>query len=130
MTGRVYRIASPIATHWRPASCADVDCPAWANGWATVVDEGTVLGQGQADYIRAGAGRRYTEDRISGGRTRFTFDAGQPCFRAVDHRVPLDRPEVYTVATAAGTSRHRNGADWVDDFSTHLDHLKTLQQKG
>ena len=91
---------------------------------------GGVSLQNAADYIRAGAGRRYTEDRISGGRTRFTFEAGQTCFRAVDHRVPLDRPEVYTVATAAGTSRHRNGADWVDDFSTHLDHLKTLQQKG
>jgi len=127
---KTYQVVSPIETHTRPASCAEADCGAYIHGWKTTVDESTELGQGQAHYIRKESGRAFTE-QVEPGLTVFTFDAGQRCFAAGEHRVPLDRPEFYIVREGdhdgkrwrnpRGTDpyRHANGADWVDDFANH-----------
>lgn len=124
---KTYQVTAPLSTHFRPATCAEVDCAAWRHGWRTVVDERTDLGMAQAAYIRAEcvsaslpaspagrARRRYTEHRdehhlMDGtgltagsvtGLTTFEFAAGQPCF--AKHEVPLERPELYIV----------RGGDW------------------
>lgn len=125
---QTYSIAAPLATHTRPATCAEVECLPYRNGWNTDVDEATVLGQQQAGYIRSQAGRAYTESRI-GNLTRFVFLAGQQCFAA--HRVSLERPEIYLVkggdwrGNPIGlTRRHTKPAHWVEDFAEHLDVIK------
>jgi len=120
---RTYRILSPQSTHFRPATCAEAECPAHLNGWQSTVDETTVLGQQQAHYIRKQSGRGFTEGRLPGGLTCFTFEAGQDCF-AGGHQVRLDRPEHYFVADgdwrAVGNRRqHANARDWVEDFGEH-----------
>ena len=97
---KTYSIKSPLASHWRDASCAEYGCTAYANGWQTKVDEATELGQKQAHYIRKQSGRGFTEQR-EGVITVFSFEPGQTCF-APGHRVPSGREHIYTV----------RGGDW------------------
>ena len=30
---KTYQMAQPLKTHWRPASCEEVDCPNYLSGW-------------------------------------------------------------------------------------------------
>lgn len=145
---QTYAISAPLATHYRPASCEEIDCPHWRNGWVTVVDEATDLGLGQAAYIRtemhdtakpgqAGDGIRwYTERRTDDGMTAFVFAPGQRCFAALDHRVPLERPATYLVrggdwrARTGLIRRHVHGADWMEDLHGTTDRLAELHERG
>lgn len=126
-THQQYSITAPKSTHWRPATCAEVECEQYINGWRTVIDESTDLGQRQAAYIRHTSGRHYVEERTSALLTLFTFPAGQNCFGA-DHKVRLERPEIFTVKkdlTVPGRGYVHSGPDsWLDDFATHQEKLK------
>jgi hypothetical protein len=132
---KTYGLVAPLATHWRPATCEEVDCPTMAAGWRTAVDEAEELGQRQAHYIRHQAGRRYVEHR-EGALTVFIFEAGQPCFAA--HQAPLEREPIYLVrggdwrGNPRGTPArvHTRPADWVDDFATHQQRLADRLQEG
>jgi len=133
---KTYRIVSPQATHFRTATCAEVDCAAYLNGWQSVIDESTPEGQERAYYIRRQSGRGFTEAR-NGALTVFTFEAGQPCFARSEHQVRLDRPELYLVADGdwrgnpTGRQRtHQNAADWVDDFGEHQLRLADQIERG
>lgn len=133
---KTYRIVSPQSTHFRPATCAEADCGAFLNGWQSTIDEATVLGQQQAHYIRKQSGRGFTEERLPGGLTRFSFEAGQTCF-AGGHQVRLDRPELYLVADGdwrgnpTGMQRtHQSAADWVEDFGEHQLRLVDQMERG
>ena len=35
---KTYQIYSPISTHYRPATCAEVQCAAYEHGWRTRVE--------------------------------------------------------------------------------------------
>lgn len=129
---KTYAISAPRSTHTRAATCAEVDCPNFERGWMTTVDVMTELGARQANYIRMQSGRSFTVTEI-GTLVTFTFPAGQKCFQ--EHRVPLGRPEIYTVRrgdwrTSELTRRHANAADWVEDFAEHQDKLATRLQEG
>jgi hypothetical protein len=131
---KTYRISSPLATHWRPATCAEANCGAHQNGWQSTIDEATVLGQQQAHYIRKQSGRRFTEERLP-GLTRFAFEAGQTCFGS--HQLPLDRPELYLVrggdwrGNPTGELReHASAADWIEDFGEHQLRLADQIERG
>ena len=39
---KTYGIRAPLATHWRKASCVEVECEGHRTGWLTVIVEGTV----------------------------------------------------------------------------------------
>jgi hypothetical protein len=123
---KTYAIASPIATHFRPGTCDEAGCLAHRHGWQTAVDEATEMGQRQAHYIRKVSGRRFTERRTELGLTAFEFEPGQRCFR--EHKVPLDRPELYVVHggdwRSRGEVRRHSGPDaWVNDFGEHQDRV-------
>ena len=45
---KTWEVIYPHASHYRPATCAEVDCSHYLNGWQTVVDESTNLGQARA----------------------------------------------------------------------------------
>lgn len=133
---QTYRIAAPIATHWRPATCAEVGCGAYERGWSTTVDESTDLGQQQAHYIRRLSGRGFTEACSEAGLTIFEFPPGQRCFSAGRHRVQV-RPEIYLRQggdwrgnPTGEVLRHANGDDWVDDFGEHQQQLAELAERG
>lgn len=133
---KTYEIAAPRKTHWRPATCEEVDCQAMANGWRTAVDESTDLGQKQAHYIRKVSRRSFTEGRSELGLTEFLFGPGQQCFGT--HQVQLGRPEFFLVRggdyrgnpLGTATRRHTRPDDWVDDFATHQQHIADEIQKG
>ena len=133
---RTFQITAPLATHWRPATCDEADCGAYANGWRSVIDERTDLGAKQAYYITHDSGRRFTSYRREDGLTAFEFEAGQRCFQSDSHRVPLERGAVFRArlgdhrGSRGGEITHATAADWVDDFATNQDRLKTLQDRG
>lgn len=134
---RSWEIRAPKDTHWRAATCAEIDCGAYLHGWRTTVDERTELGQGQAYYIRKQSGRKYTEARNGSGVTVFTFEAGQRCFKADDHQMRIERPEIYVVRDGdhrgnprGWVRRHNSPADWVDDFAEHQDKLADRMREG
>ena len=117
-----YGLAKPIATHRRPATCAEADCRYHLNGWQMRVDERTQLGARQAHLIKT-SGRRYTVVRLDAGTILYLFEAGQTCFGV--HTVPADRPAIYIVRQGMNQPTvHRKPEDWVDDFSTHLDKIR------
>ena len=130
---KTYSILSPKATHWRKASCEEVECEGLQHGWMMLIDERTELGQKQAYYIRKLSGRKFTEETCE-GLTSFTFEAGQTCF--TEHEVPLDRPELYVVRRGdlehdLGEKKvHANGENWADDFATHQQQIADAIEKG
>lgn len=133
---QTYRILSPMSTHWRPATCAEVDCEHYLHGWVTTIDESTVLGQQQAYFIRNNRSG-FTESRTEGGLTTFTFEAGQRCFASSQHQVRLDRPEHYRRHDGDWrgnpTGRvidFRDAQSWVDDFGEHQESLAEIARRG
>jgi len=138
---QTYQILAPTPSHWRAATCAEVECPAYLRGWTTTLDLSTDLGQAQHNYILRNSGRRFSVIRSgpNGIMAEFTFEPGQRCFKSADHRLRLDRPELYIVRD--GDSRNRTGGlrqftgqnaagDWKDHFSTHQDRLAEILRRG
>ncbi len=130
---QTYAVSAPAATHWREATCREVDCPMHLNGWQTLVDERTALGRAQAGYIRHKSVRSFSEARDAAGLTVFTFPAGQTCFR--QHRVRVEREEIFI--KFPGDHRGRTGEarvlrpqDWVDDFAEHQEKLADRLERG
>lgn len=134
---KTYQILAPRLTHWRDATCAEVQCAAHVKGWTTVADERTDLGMGHAYYIRKQSGRAFKESRDEHGMTVFVFTPGQRCFRS-NHQVRIERPEIYVVKGGdwRGNPRgidpriHARPSEWVDDFAGHQDRLATRLRQG
>lgn len=133
---RTYAIASPLATHWRQATCAEVDCERYRGGWQSVCDERTDVGARRAYRIRHDRSRKHTEHKDPGGVTVFKFPPGQRCFAWQEHRIQY-RPEIYVVrdgdwrGNPSGWSRrHTRPDDWVCDFAEHQDRLATAFNRG
>lgn len=132
---QTYQIQAPQSTHYRPGTCEEADCPQYINGWVSLIDESTELGQRQANYIRSHSGRRFVREPVdSNGPVKYTFEAGQKCFGS--HQVRLDKPELFLVHAGdhrlnLGTvRRHVNADDWVDDFANHQDEIATRIERG
>lgn len=130
---KTYQVVAPLESHFRRASCSEVDCPAYLHGWQTVIDTSTDLGKAQAHYLQHEAGRRFTAES-AGDLVTYTFEAGQECFR--EHSLRLEnRPEIYIVKDgdwrlSDNVRRHANADDWLDDFANHQDHIKTRLERG
>jgi hypothetical protein len=133
---QTYRISRPVATHTRPGTCVEVDCPDFVNGWDTILP----VGHGMVDALRRaamqavdlgdGAKRKCTVTREDAMTVTFRFEAGQPCFKASTHRVPLDRPENYLVrggdwrGTTGLIRKHNRPEHWVEDMSETLESVE------
>lgn len=134
---KTYQIAAPKSTHWTVVTCEEYGCAAGANGWKSLIDESTDLGQKQAFYIRKHSGRKFTAQKLASGLTEFTFTSGQPCFAEHKERVE-DRPEIYLVkgGDKRGNPRrikpvtHTRPEFWVEDFQENQDALRSRIEKG
>ena len=122
---KTYEVLAPTRTHWRKATCAEVDCPHHLHGWATTVQAGSA----DEALIRR-AGRHFTAQPQPGGFLQFVFPAGQPCFKAHQHRVLLDRQEIFVVRGGDWRGNPRGiptqrlePAAWVDNFAAHQQRL-------
>lgn len=123
---RTYQIVAPVSTHFRKATCAEIQCGAHVNGWKTIV----AAGSEQAQYILSGAsGRVFTDRALEGGMIEFRFDAGQQCFASDTHRVPLERDPIFRVRDGASAPvTHTRAELWTEDFAGHLDKVKKIRE--
>jgi hypothetical protein len=128
---QTFTVAQPLATHWRKATCAEVDCPHYLNGWAT-----TVLTGGPDEALIRRAGRKFVLTDADPGFTRFVFEAGQACFKAASHRVPNGRDALHVARSGdwrgcpRSDVRQMRPVDWLDKFRTDLDVVKTRMEQG
>lgn len=129
---QTYQIASPLATHYRKATCQEVDCEAYRLGWRLQLD---ILQPADKQTIKD-SGRKFIIQEDAEGKKWLVFEAGQPCFQASLHRKSVERPEIYRVGRGdyrsydPRTARVLRPEDWLDDFANHQDKLKTLQERG
>ncbi len=131
---RTFRVSAPLGTHWRPATCDEVDCPNYLNGWRTIVPANS----DHAELVRSLKNRyRFTEAPQDGGLVAFTFPAGQFCFEARNHRIRLDRLE--TFIRLGGDWRgnptgervvHSGPEPWLDDMQENLEGVRRRAEQG
>jgi hypothetical protein len=129
-----YVISQPLATHWRRATCEEISCPDYVHGWRVRVEG---LPPEMLHAART-SGRKHTELPVADGETWLVFEAGQPCFRASEHRAPIGGPPLYVVrdgdrrGNPRGTKArlHQRPDNWVDDFAEHQQTLADAQQRG
>ena len=82
-----YRAKWPKSTHWHKASCREVNCPKYLNGWVTKLDPN--FHAEQEYFIRHDRERHHTMKAID-GLHHYYFEAGQRCFGG-DHYKKLER---------------------------------------
>lgn len=131
---KTYSIAAPASTHFRPATCAEVDCPHYLGGWRVRV-EGLPP---EMVHTAKTSGRRFLEQRVAEGETWLLFEAGQACFKASEHRTRIGKPELFLVrdgdhrGNPRGTKArlHQRPADWVEDFAEHQRAIADAHQEG
>lgn len=129
---RTFAIRSPLSTHTRSATCQEVNCINFVNGWMVRKDSLTE----QQLYAVRSSRRRYVETTVSVSETWLVFEPGQPCFNSTKHRIALGRPELYY--TGRGDYRSFKAAksaaitrdEWLDRFANHQDKLATLYKRG
>ncbi len=131
---KTYQVSAPLASHHRKATCKEVECKAWREGFVSKLDVSTSLGQRQARYIEQKSGRRFLSTR-SGTIITYRFPFGQECFRS--HTVPLEREPFFIVKGGdfRGNPRgipavQRSMADWIDDFANHQAGVAEVRARG
>lgn len=128
---RNYAIRAPRKTHYRPATCEEVGCLAYQNGWTLHKEMLTA----ELLYAATNSRRKYKEVQVSEGKTLLVYEAGQPCFAS--HEVPLERPAFFyagpgtpdTFSTRRATKFDRP-EDWTDSMQTGLDKIRALRERG
>lgn len=127
---------TPLATHSRKATCAEVGCKAWTEGMTiplTGIDPAL-------EHTARHSGRHFREvDGVMYGLgvgRYLVFAPGQPCFVSHKHRVSLERAAFYFVGRGDYRSfdiqraTPRNEQDWVDQFANHQQQLREAQERG
>lgn len=118
---KTYSIDAPRKTHWRTATCEEVECKDFLRGWKTV------LSITQVDMIEIArrSGYSFTEERDEATVT-FIFEAGQKCFKRQSHKLPLGKDGIYRVrpgdwrisrsSVRNQIRTHARPIDWVEDM--------------
>jgi hypothetical protein len=130
---KTYQVAAPMSTHFVRASCAEVACPNYLNGWRVRVE---ILPPHLLHQART-SGRRFTEVHVAEGETWLVFEAGQACFQAGEHRRRLERAERFIIrdgdhrGNPLGTRPVEiSDGSWVDDFGEHQEKLAEQAERG
>jgi hypothetical protein len=127
-----------IRPRFRRASCEEVECKHWQEGWTFSVE--MLEADKELNYIARHAGRRY-EERVLDGKRYLVYSPGQPCFASNNHKLPIDEKPFLFVGRGDYRTFNRQGLppagrqhtrteDWVDDFATHQDTLAREIEKG
>lgn len=131
----------------RPASCEEVACERWVQGWITRVPATDAM----LNMVRSSKRAWLSMEQID-GQWVFTFAPGTECFesgRGMD-RLPVDNVRVHRIlirpdlpqalivsegdwrGNPRGTPprRHQRPEDWVEDLQENLDGVRDRLEKG
>lgn len=136
---RTFQIDQPLETHFRRATCQEVECKAYAFGWKMGFDLTDPDKVAAARAIRDKSGRTFTVELVDAlgpnPKVILTFAAGQRCFQT--HRVPLEREPFYIVRGGdfRGNPRrertvHRTADSFVDRWDNELSAVKEVLERG
>jgi len=137
---KTYGLSAPQQTHYRRASCREVDCPNYLNGWRSGFDVTDPEKAEAVRLIRLHSGRLFTVEELVGASGKvenviLTFGPGQECF--LKHSIALERDPVLYVRHGdfRGNDtgwKHVFGSntDWVDDFGEHQEKIKDRVERG
>jgi hypothetical protein len=129
-----YEIQAPHSRVFRErASCEQVDCEQWRNGWMVRAD---LLDAAAWAEIRA-KGYAWKRFDVSATERYVAFEAGQPCFAASTHtrliRDPLfmeHRGARWGGRAPQSGYRHSRPEHWVESFQEHSDKLAAEEARG
>ncbi len=128
---KTYQVSVP-QKHMRAATCDEVECPNWLNGFKVAVP----VGESRQAYLIKTSGKPYTVQDDGDGTRWAVFAAGTHCFAEPTHRIATG-PELYVVkggdwrGNPTGMRRvHSKPEHWVEDFALHQDKLITEHKKG
>ena len=131
-----WTISTPLATHWKPATCEQVGCIKYRTGWRVRMD---TLPAGDQHAVKT-SGRHWSEcvidvdpdtgEHYDPPAVYFIFEGGQPCFKASQHKLPVGRPELYLVGNRGAVQRYDRSDQWVDDCATETDKIVTIIERG
>lgn len=117
---------------WRPATCEDVDCGYWRQGWVTTVPAGGAL-----EHTLKASGRRWsTAVPNPDGTVSYTYAPGTPCFRASEHRAHRDEDDVYIrldghhTRYTGGRTVHSGPVPWRDELGENQERLREAIERG
>ena len=131
-----YAASAPMRTHWRQATCAEVECDGYLNGFVTFVDVSLELGRKQHYFLTHDRERTYTINQTGQYTFEFIYPPGNPCFQRGSHRTGIGRPPFLLVhngdwrASSREPYRHTRVEDFVDDMNNNSDWLLTLARRG
>ncbi len=131
---KTFKVASPLATHYRKATCEEVNCSAYLSGWTIKKSD---LDDKLMHVVKE-SGRHYAEKTLElGGDIYLVFPPGQACFNAEMHRVPLNRPEFffagrgdYRTFSPRAAHRYDRADQWQHDFAEIQDRNATIVKRG
>lgn len=134
---QTFEVDAPLETHWRSATCEEVECKAFTRGWTSTVlpesiEEIRILKVYEAELRRGAVTFALTPENFR----CYNFPAGTECFRRIWHRLPLERPAIFTVRSGdwRGTDgvirQFKDGSEWVDSFANHQDGIKKMIDRG
>ena len=136
-----YALLQPLATHYREATCAEVECRGFREDMTVTFDLTVPQQVSDANWLRNHSGLRFTYFMLDDDRkVKFVVPAGQRCLESLlrPHRVPLEREPLMVVrggdtfrGNPTGERRsHTSPESFVDEWATDLDKLKTVQERG
>lgn len=130
-----YQVARPVLTHWKVATCAQVDCERRARGWRMAFDLADPQKRAAAKWIKHHSQRAFTVESQDGDIVTLAFAAGQDCFET--HHASLERDPIFVIrggdqrGNPRGTqARVLSGISWRDDFGEHQQTLADTQERG
>lgn len=129
-----------IRPRFRAATCAEVDCEHFRDGWTFSV--ALLEADKELNYMARHSGKKFQE-RMHEGQAYLVYAPGQPCFASRTHRIRLEEatPLMFVGRGDPRTfdpkrnlppdaRQHTRTEDWVDDFATHQDKLNDAIKEG
>lgn len=135
---KTYSWRQPLSSHWRQATCEEVDCIDFLNGFVLTVETDTDLGRKRFDFLTHDKTRSCSIQRLSLGMFKFIYAPGNTCMKAYDHRIQVGRPPRLLVLGGDWRGNPRNVPtivhsrmdDWIEDFATHQDMIAERFRRG
>lgn len=135
---RTYQLSQPVGTHWRRATCREVECEQFTKGWTTILDLKVQQQAAASYYIEHDRSRTHLRTVLRDGRVSYWFEPGQEFFSSDDHAhlVPLERDPFAIIRDGdyrgndTGRVERVPLSEWAERFGENQLNLKEAQDRG